>query len=128
MLAIKLVDPLEAARNVPKDLRHQLCINANDKVLYDATPIAAGNLCGLVAESIRANHQSVICIQMNTATSYGAYISAIKDLDEAVNQVRDEYSREHYGKSLVELDDTARAAVLKEIPRTILELDPKNNR
>ena len=88
-------------------------INANDKVLYDATPIDAGNLCGLVAESIRANHQSVICIQMNTATSYGAYISTIKDLDEAVNQVRDEYSREHYGKALVELDDTARAAVLK---------------
>lgn len=124
---LKPVDPLEAARNVPKDRRHQLRINANDKVLYDATPIDAGNLCSLVAESIRANHQSVICIQMNTATSYGAYISAIKDLDEAVNQVRDEYSREHYGKSLVELDDTARAAVLKEIPRTILELDPKTD-
>ncbi len=83
MLAIKPVDPLEAARNVPKDRRHQ---------------------------------------------SYGAYISAFKDFDEAVNQVREEYSREHYGKALVELDDTARAAVLKEIPRTILELDPKNNR
>ena len=117
---------MDAVQAVPKERRHFVRINSNDRVLYDMTVLGAGdNLTELVAASIRGDHQYVMFVQMDIATSYGAYVMMQKSLNDALNLVRDEYAREHFGKSFEDLDAGGRAAVTREIPRSVCEIAPK---
>lgn len=132
---VKLIEPSDAIKNMPKEMVHHLCINKDGKYLYlsfnkgrnlyDAASVTPDELLNMVAESIRSNHKTMICLQTDRATSYGAYVTALKELSNAVSLIRNEYANEHFGKPFEELDGDERGAVLKEIPQNICELTPK---
>ena len=132
---VKLIEPSDAIKNMPKEMVHHLCINKDGKYLYlsfnkgrnlrDAASVTPDELLNMVAESIRSNHKTMICLQTDRATSYGAYVTALNELSNAVSLIRNEYANEHFGKQFKELDGDERGAVLKEIPQNICELAPK---
>lgn len=122
---VKLIDFPDAVKNMPKEMVHYLCINKDGKYLYDAEQITPNELLNMAAGSIRKNHQTMICLQTDRATSYGTYVTALKELSNAVAVIRNEYANEHFGKAFEELDDTERSSVLKEIPQNIIELTPR---
>lgn len=132
---LKLIEPSEAVKNMPKEMVHYLCINKNskylylrfnkDKNLYDTIFVTPDELLNIAAESIRSNHQTMICLQTDTATPYGTYVTALKELSNAVSLIRNEYANGHFGKQFEELDSDECGAVLKEIPQNICEIAPK---
>lgn len=122
---VKLIDLSDAVKNMPKDMVHYLRINKDGKYMYDATPIMPSELSNMAAGVIRSNHQTMICLQTDRATSYGAYVTTLRELSNAVSLIRNEYAYEHFGKPLEELKDAERSEVLKEIPQNICELTPK---
>ena len=87
--------------------------------------IMQSELLNMAAGSIRKNHQTMICLQTDRATSYGTYVTALKELSNAVSLIRNEYANEHFGKAFEDLDDAERSLVLKEIPQNIIELSPR---
>jgi len=125
---IRLIDTMDAVQAVPKERRHFLFINSKGRILYDKSVLGAeDNLTELVAASIRTDHQYVIFVRMDIATPYGAYVKMQKCLNDALGLVRDEYSRERFGRVFEELDAAGRAAVAGEIPLSICEIAPKTS-
>lgn len=65
-----------------------------------------------------------ISYQLKVAVALIAFYLCFKCF---LSLVRDEYSREHFGKSFEELDADGRAAVTREIPRSVCEITPKTS-
>ncbi|MCL2097994.1 MAG: biopolymer transporter ExbD [Bacteroidales bacterium] len=69
--------------------------------------------------------KGVISLQNDRGTSYNAYIAVQNELVAAFNELRDDFSRMHFGKVYTALDDDQQAAVREAIPQTISEAEPK---
>lgn len=124
-IGVKLIELPDAVKNMPKEMVRHLKINKDGKYLYDTNLIMQSELLNMAAGSIRKNHQTMICLQTDRATSYGTYVTALKELSNAVSLIRNEYANEHFGKAFEDLDDAERSLVLKEIPQNIIELTPR---
>lgn len=122
-----LRDSWEVIQSQPKENVHYVRINENDKVLFDTTPINMEELNGRVSDVVRHNHKYVICYQVNRGTSYGAYVTAEKEMRDAVLLVRNEYAKSEYGKAFDDLNDEEQKSIIMEIPLNISELEAKKN-
>lgn len=58
----------------------------------------------------------MICYQVNRGTSYGAYVTAEKEMRDAVLLVRKEYAKSEYGKAFDDLNDEEQKLIIMEIP------------
>ena len=70
--------------------------------------------------------KGVISLQNDRGTSYQAYISVQNELVKAVNELRDEFSMQRYGKKFNLLDEDKQDIVKKAIPQNISEAEPKD--
>ena len=70
--------------------------------------------------------KGVISIQNDRGTQYQAYISVQNELARAYNELRDEISREKFGKAFADLEDAQQKAVQEIYPQKISEAEPKN--
>lgn len=70
--------------------------------------------------------KGVISLQNDRGTSYQAYIAVQNELVKAINELRDEYSVQNYGKKFALLDDDKQDIVKKVIPQNISEAEPKD--
>ena len=70
--------------------------------------------------------KGVISLQNDRGTSYRAYIAVQNELVKAVNELRDEFSRNNYGKPFASLDEDKQDIVKKAIPQNISEAEPKD--
>jgi biopolymer transport protein ExbD len=70
--------------------------------------------------------KGVISLQNTRGTSYDAYIRVQNELVRAVNEVRDQFALEHFGKAFISLDETKQEIVRKAIPQNISEAEPKD--
>ena len=70
--------------------------------------------------------KGVISLQNDRGTSYQAYISVQNELVKAVNELRDEFSMQRYGKKFDFLDEDKQDIVKKAIPQNISEAEPKD--
>jgi biopolymer transport protein ExbD/uncharacterized protein YqfB (UPF0267 family) len=68
----------------------------------------------------------VISVMNDVDTQYQAYIDVQNELVAAYNELREELSKEKFGKSFNELDDTQRRVVQDVYPQKISEAEPKN--
>lgn len=84
---IEVIETWEEIQSEPKENRHYVRINENDRVLFDSSVINIEDIMGLVAEVRRANHQGKIFYQVNVGTSYGACVTAQKEISDAVTGV-----------------------------------------
>jgi len=70
--------------------------------------------------------KGVISLQNTRGTSYDAYIKVQNELVRAVNEVRDAFAMEKYGKSFILLDESKQEIVRKAVPQNISEAEPKD--
>lgn len=123
-------------------------INSADRILAGSDPIDVSQLKDKIKEFISnpANDPSlpekeeqniegygmypvskgVISLQNDRGTSYRAYIAVQNELVKAVNELRDEFSRQKYGRPFASLTEEQSEIVKKCIPQNISEAEPKD--
>ena len=70
--------------------------------------------------------KGVISLQNDRGTSYRQYIAVQNELVKAVNEIRDEFSLNNYGKKFIQLDEEKQEIVKKAIPQQISEAETKD--
>ena len=123
-------------------------INSADKILAGTEPIDVSMLKDKIKEFI-TNPQNredlpekemtqieglgeypvskgVISLQNDRGTSYQAYIAVQNELVKAVNEVRDDFSKAHFGKVYNALEEDEQEIVRKAVPQNISEAEPKD--
>jgi len=70
--------------------------------------------------------KGVISLQNDRGTSYQAYIAVQNELVKAVNELRDEFALQRYGKKFALLDEEKQDIVKKVVPQNISEAEPKD--
>ena len=70
--------------------------------------------------------KGVISLQNDRGTSYQAYIAVQNELVKAVNELRDEFSLQEYGRPVVRLSKDEQELVKKVVPQNISEAEPKD--
>ncbi|MBV5312179.1 MAG: biopolymer transporter ExbD [Prolixibacteraceae bacterium] len=69
--------------------------------------------------------KGVISLRNDHGTQYGMYLAVQNELVAAVNEVRDEFSLEKFGKKYADLTSEQKEAVREAIPSRISEAEPK---
>jgi biopolymer transport protein ExbD len=70
--------------------------------------------------------KGVISLQNTRGTSYNAYIKVQNELVRAVNEVREAFAMQQFGKKYINLDEDKQRIVRDAIPQNISEADPKD--
>ena len=70
--------------------------------------------------------KGVISLQNDRGTSYRAYIAVQNELVKAINELRDQFSIQNYGKTYLKLDEEKQKIVKEAIPQNISEAEPKD--
>ena len=70
--------------------------------------------------------KGVISLQNDRGTSYRAYIAVQNELVKAINEVRDDFSKQNYGKAYAFLTEDQQKIVRDAIPQNISEAEPKD--
>ncbi len=70
--------------------------------------------------------KGVISLQNDRGTSYRAYIAVQNELVKAINEVRDDFSKQNYGKAYTYLSEEKQKIVREAIPQNISEAEPKD--
>ena len=73
-----------------------------------------------------AASKGVISLQNDRGTSYDAYIAVQNELVKAVNELRDEFAKAHFGKTYFSLDEDKQKIVREAVPQQISEAEPKD--
>lgn len=69
--------------------------------------------------------KGVISLRNDMDTKYGTYIAVQNELVAAINELREELSKEQFGKSYEDLDKEQQEAVREIYPSKISEAEPK---
>ena len=70
--------------------------------------------------------KGVISLQNDRGTSYKAYIEVQNELVKAVNELRDEFAKAHFGKAYLSLNEDQQRIAREAIPQNISEAEPKD--
>ncbi len=70
--------------------------------------------------------KGVISLQNDRGTSYQAYIAVQNELVKAINELRDEFCLQHYGKPFIKVTESQQNIGKKAIPQNISEAEPKD--
>lgn len=79
----------------------------------------------LVGE-VEITKDHVISLQNDVDTEYQAYINVQNELVAAYNELRNDFSKQHFGKLFDELNAEQQQAVQAVYPQKISEAEPKN--
>ena len=74
---------------------------------------------------IMATKNHVVSLQSDRGTEYKVYIDVQNEIVAAYNEIRDEFSLEHFNKKYVELDDDHQKSVRAVFPQKISEAEPR---
>ncbi len=69
--------------------------------------------------------KGVISLRNDLDTRYGTYLAVQNELVAAINELRDELAKDHFGKPYVELDNDKQDAIRDIYPQRISEAEPK---
>lgn len=70
--------------------------------------------------------KGVISLQNDRGTTYSKYIEVQNELIRAINEIRDEFSMQNFGKKYAKLDEDKQEIVRKAVPSNISEAEPKD--
>lgn len=70
--------------------------------------------------------KGIISLQNDRGTSYKAYIAVQNELVKAINELRDDFSRQWKGKVFSSLSEDEQKVVKEIIPQNISEAEPKD--
>ena len=69
--------------------------------------------------------KGVISLRNDMDTQYGTYIAVQNELVAAINELREELAKEHFGKSYDDLNKEQKDAIREIYPQRISEAEPK---
>jgi biopolymer transport protein ExbD len=126
----------------------QVKINSNDRLLAGSQPMDVSQLKDKIKEFMTNPYddpnlpekeeqdipglgkvkvsKGVISLQNDRGTSYQAYITVQNELVKAINELRDDFSMQHFGKKYSKLDESQVEMVRKAVPQRISEAEPKD--
>lgn len=116
---------------ISKDRMAALLVNENGDVLLDdnviAIPQIKDNLKERIASkiSLPSNKKLIVSVKTDRKTVYNLYIQTLDQVKGAYFEVRDEYSRQTYGKSMDELTPEEKEDVQEKIPIIISIAEPE---
>lgn len=143
-------DPNQKAEDQKVNRRNIIIvkINSADRILAGSEPIDVSQLKDKVKEFLTnptndpnlperenkdiegfgsyAVSKGVISLQNDRGTSYRAYIAVQNELVKAVNELRDEFAAQHYGRKFAQLTEDQQEIVKSAIPQNISEAEPKD--
>lgn len=70
--------------------------------------------------------EGVISLQNDRGTSYNVYIMVQNELTRAFNEIRNNVSKQKFGKNFPELSEEQRGIIQKAVPMKISEAEPRN--
>lgn len=70
--------------------------------------------------------KGVISLQNDRGTSYQAYIAVQNELVKAVNELRNDFAKQNFGKPYSKLDEDQQKIVREAVPQQISEAEPKD--
>ena len=70
--------------------------------------------------------KGVISLQNDRGTTYSKYIAVQNELIKAVNELRDDFAMQRFGKKFIKLDEEQQEMVRKAVPQSISEAEPKD--
>lgn len=70
--------------------------------------------------------KGIISLQNDRGTSYRVYIAVQNELVRGINELRDEFSLQNYGKVFVKLTEDQQEIAKQAIPQNISEAEPKD--
>lgn len=70
--------------------------------------------------------EGVISLQNDRGTSYNLYIMVQNELTRAFNEIRNNVSKQKFGKGFFDLSEDQRAIIQKAVPMKISEAEPRN--
>ena len=70
--------------------------------------------------------KGVISLQNDRGPSYQAYIAAQNEIVKAIDELRDDFAKAHYGKPYLSLDEDRQKIVREAVPQNISEAEPKD--
>ncbi|MBR3303931.1 MAG: biopolymer transporter ExbD, partial [Bacteroidales bacterium] len=70
--------------------------------------------------------RGVVSLQNDKGTLYNTYIQVQNEIVRAINQIRDQFAQEHYGKKFAQLDEDKQKIVKEAVPQNISEAEPKD--
>ena len=70
--------------------------------------------------------KGVISLQNDRGTSYNAYIAVQNELVKAVNEVRDDFCKQNFGRVFVACTDAQQKIAKEAVPMNISEAEPKD--
>ena len=77
--------------------------------------------------SISVNKTAVVSLQNDRGTAYRIYIQAQNELAGAINELRDEFCAQYFGRKFEECTEEQRDVVSSKVyPMSISEAEPKN--
>ena len=68
----------------------------------------------------------VISVQTDRGTKYNVYFQVQNELVRAYNELRDDLSKERFGRPYAALSDEQQVAIREYYPQKISEAEPKN--
>lgn len=69
--------------------------------------------------------RAVVSLQNDRGTSYDAYIQVQNELVKAFNEVRDDFSMQHFGKKYDSLDEDQQRIARDAVPMSLSEREPR---
>ena len=70
--------------------------------------------------------KGVVSLQNDKGTLYNTYIQVQNEIVRAINEIRDEFATQRYGKKYAQLDEAHQKIVKEAIPQNISEAEPKD--
>ena len=70
--------------------------------------------------------KGIISLQNDRGTTYSKYIAVQNELIKAINEIRDDFSMQHYGRVFNRLTTEQQDLVRKAVPQNISEAEPKD--
>ena len=76
---------------------------------------------------IRFLHKKgVVSLQNDKGTLYNTYIQVQNEIVRAINEIRDQFATQHYGKKYAQCDERQQKIVKEAVPQNISEAEPKD--
>lgn len=116
---------------VPKDRMASLLINANGDVLLDGQIISLPQVTNTLKPRIKSkidlpsNKKLIVSVKTDRQTVYNKYVQALDQVKLAYFEIRDEYSRENYGRKYNDLNKEQQDIVKDKIPIIISIAEPE---
>lgn len=70
--------------------------------------------------------KGIVSLQNDRGTSYGTYLAVQNELVRAFNEIRDDVSKQYFGKPYAEINEAAQKAVALAVPLKISEAEVRD--